>query len=343
MYNGSSLQHRLEDIVLSNYTLIELSFHGNGEHFAHWLKIGGAEFQEPFFIFTVNRIKERLQRRALLTTRIEALLRRGAARRGIYPACFIYHVSRCGSTALVNMLKATSRHFVLSEIPLPVVAMLRTPELCTHDQWRDVTRATLATLGGIAPRNATHFFVKGFHGHTLAIPLIREAMPGVPEVFMYRDPIEVTMSLVESPPAQGWLWEEYMTGLPMSAAVERPMTELAARAVGRILSAMHTYARENTLLLNYNQLSDITPETVLTHCGIAHNAKMVKGMVATLKFDAKNPQREFVADADRRQREATASVRDAVDRHAMAAYLKLEMLRRSRESAGEACYGSSRP
>jgi len=247
------LQEWLEDRTLSQFALADFVFHENGAHLARWLRARGSDFRDPFFMSTVDRMVERERKRAFITTGLDAVLRHGARSKRVYPTGFIFHVGRCGSTLLSNMLKRDVHNFVLSEPYLPLGAMLRCPHRFSHEELRELTRASIMTLGGLAPKRSTRFFVKFFNGYVQALPLIREAIPSVPEVFLYRDPIEVAMSMI-STPTEPWLWNEFMTGLPFSAAIERSVPELAARVVGRMLSSMVENVRNETMLVNYSQV-----------------------------------------------------------------------------------------
>jgi len=328
------LREKIEDLVLSHYMPINYAFKDNGEHVTHWLKAGGSEFREPFAIGTVERIMERTHRLLTLSTGTDALLRHGSGQKRLYPTGWIYHVSRCGSTLLANMVKAIDQHFVLSEPELPLIDAVRSPGRLSRSELRDLTRASVLALCSRAPRAATHSFVKLFQGYTLDLPLIRESLPGVREVFVYRDPVEVIVSLITGAPPL-WLWSEYMAGLPLATAVERPAVELAARMVGRLLAAMHLHAGDDTLLINYDQIGPQTPELMMAFWGIPCDASKAETMRSALRLDAKDRQQkqEFIADSDRKQRGASAMVRDAAEEYASDAYLKREELREKRAAS----------
>lgn len=327
----SFLRRKLENFLLTNHVLMNVEFNDNGEHRVHWLRTAGSEFHDPLFTTTVNRILMRSQRRAMLTTGIDALLRQGSREEHVCPSGFIYHLGRCGSTLLSNMLKVGREHFVLSEPDLPVSAMLFKPGLCSEAQWEELTQASIRTFGGIALLTSKRFFIKFVSIETMAIPLIRKTIPNVPEVFLYRDPIEVTMSMIARPVLPWLLWEN-LTGVPVMAAIERPLAELTARIVGRILDAMCSYVREDTLLLNYSQIDTTTPKLVLSHFRAQVSPSLSERMARELDFYSKdrNRSQSFVADSEKKQQSASLLIRDVVTEYAMKSYRKLEQLRTSK-------------
>jgi hypothetical protein len=331
-----SVRETVEKLVLSNYTLLSVVFKENGSHTATWLRAGGSQFREPFSSSTVERIMERAHRCLTLSTGIDALLRYGSQLKYPYPAGFIYHVGRCGSTLVANVLRAADENFVLSEPGLPLSVALEQTARCPDLLLRDLTRASLLALCARAPRRARHSIIKFFHGYTFMLPLIRDAVPDVREIFVYRDPVEVIMSMAATPSAP-WLWSEYMTGLPASVAAERSPVELAARIVGRLLDPMQVNAGNNTMLLNYNQIGPQTPAVLSAFLGLAYDATRAEAMASALKVDAKHRDRSkaFIADSDRKQRNATSFVREAAAKYATSAYLKLEELRAKSRAASQ--------
>lgn len=225
------------------------------------------------------------------------------------------------------MLRADAGNFVLSEPFLPINLMLHAPDEFAGKEWRDMTRAAVLTLGSLAPKAAKHFFVKLFNGSVLQLPLIREAVPGVAEVFIYRDPVEVVVSLLTDPSPLPWLWFPSMTGLPKSEAAECPLVELAARVVGRLLAAMGNNLQERTLLLNYNEIGPRTPERLRHHFHLGGDERAAAAMISCLGANSKQPAEEYVSDTAKKQAAATRAIRDAVAIHALGPYLRLESLR----------------
>ena len=74
-----------------------------------WMDCGGVTFTEPFFLQTVARLRTPSERRTVVTTALEAIVSRFGPSFHFNPAGLIFHVSRCGSTALANCLKLCER------------------------------------------------------------------------------------------------------------------------------------------------------------------------------------------------------------------------------------------
>lgn len=329
----SSLRERLLARKLSRYVLNDIVLQDDGNHQAQWLKTSGSTFRDPFFALTAKRVLAKEQERALCTTSLDVLPHLRPGKKHLYPSGFIFHVGRCGSTLLSNMLASIDEHFILSEPNLPIAAVLRHPGRYAPSQLRDLTRAAILTLATAAPPGAERFFIKFFHCYTMSLPLIREAVPNVPEVFVYRDPVEVIVSMMASP-TQPWLWNEFMTGLPLSAAGERPLAELAARAVGRLLKSMCERVADNTMLVNYSDISVSSAAALLDHFGAACDSRAMTRMLSVMSIDAKDPtrSRSFTPDSEQKQKRASALVRDCAAHYASDSYNDLERLRSKRRT-----------
>ena len=128
-------------------------------------------------------------------TPLDALAELQAADPGLPPTGFIFHMSRCGSTLVAQLLAALPQNIVISEAG-PVDAVLRAnwydPNI-TSAQRIAWLRALLSAYA--RPRHGEqHFYVKFDSWHTLELPLIQAAFPDVPWIFLYRDPVQVLVS-----------------------------------------------------------------------------------------------------------------------------------------------------
>src|SRR5580693_7844529 len=90
-----------------------------------WGHLGARRFTDPFFGQTINRCVEHpadlLFRHQ---TPLEQLGDIVGTQSSLRPTGFVFHMSRCGSTLISQMLAATPENIVLSE-PDPVDAILR--------------------------------------------------------------------------------------------------------------------------------------------------------------------------------------------------------------------------
>jgi hypothetical protein len=301
------------------------------ELFVGWSYFGDRRLAEPFFEDSLRRAMESpFNLLFQYATPISQLPDWLAAHPGLTPRGFIFHMSRCGSTLVTQMLAALPHNLVLSEAPpldAVVQARARRPDLTPeeHARWLAWMLAALAQ-----PRCGERaLFVKLDSWHTLALPLFRRAFPSVPWVFLYRDPIEVLVSQIEAPGIHTVPTLQGAHILGTDAPFEPHRREdYCARILARICEPVLAHAREGGgLLINYRDLPAATWTAILPHFGVPVSARDRAAMAKAARFDAKTPGIEFTPDADDKQASATPALRAAAQEHLGGIYASLDSLR----------------
>jgi hypothetical protein len=265
-----------------------------------WCLAGRERFLEPFFDQTVSRLVSRPFNRVFRRQTDVDVLQDWADRRpGLPPDGFIFHMSRCGSTLVAQMLAARTDSIVLSEAA-PFDAMLRPPATIPQQQHIRWLRALVSAMG--QPRIGTerHFFIKLDCWHILDLSLIRRAFPSVPWMFLYREPRQVMASHlrqrgVQTVPA---LVDPLLFGIEPDAALTMPGAEYCARVLGRLCAA--AAGAPGGGLVNYRQLPDAVFETILPWFGLPRlGVPVADDMHAAMQQAArrysKAPDRSFSA------------------------------------------------
>jgi gluconate kinase len=296
-----------------------------------WCHLGAERFIDPFFDQTIGR---RLQEPFCLLFRhrtpIDALIDRAAHHPGLRPAGFIFHMSRCGSTLIAQMLAAQEKSVVISEAD-PIDSVLRAPGFC-DDQRVEWLRGMIAALGQPRRGDETHLVVKFDSWNTLDLPLIRLAFPGVPWVFVYRNPVEVLVSQIKQRAAYmipGRLGVGPADPASVLEALTKPEEHCAQILASFCRAAVEQHRRDPGLLLNYSELPGAVETKLLDAFGIAAPAEDVARMRAATQFDAKNAYVPFEDDTVSKERAATELIRQIADRWIGPVYAELEAIRRS--------------
>lgn len=312
---------------LAGWTPIRLRWQG-GEPCVDWCHTGGEPFTDPFFEQTVERCLSRpfsllFQRE----TGIEALEEWSAASPGLRPSGFVFHLSRCGSTLVSQMLAASPRNVVVSEAPA-VDAVLRA---CLAGRGRaEWLRFLLSALGQPRRGGEDRFFVKLTAWSALALPVVREAFPDVPWIFVYRDPVEVIASHARQRGSQmiPAAVPPELFGLDLASAVAMPLDEYCARVLRAICVGAIALLREGGgLAVRYRDLPAAALGPVLDHFEVEAGAGERALMAAAARRDAKRPSAAFEPDSERKQREATPEMREAAERLVAPLVAELEALR----------------
>jgi hypothetical protein len=294
-----------------------------------WANFAGMPLSEPFFAASARRAMARPFNRLFRhCTALDAFIDNRAIEDSLAPDGFIFHMSRCGSTLVAQMLAALPGSVVVSEAR-PLDAIVRLGVVLPPARRAEALRAMVAALGRRRSEGDRRYFLKLDFRQTVALPLFRKVFPAVPWIFLYRDPVAVLESQMR---------QRGIETLPELAAYPgvfgdagTPAEESCAQILAEICEAAIAHlGTGGGLSVNYADLPNaIAP--ILSHFGIHCGGKEQAAMAAAARRDAKSPGIKFVPDAAAKQRAGTGLIRSAAARHLAEPYGRLEM-RRHRSS-----------
>jgi len=291
-----------------------------------WCDIGDAAIADPFLGETIARAA---RTRGVVRTSLDVLMDEAAAKPGVAPSAFIFHCSRCGSTLMSQLARALPGTLVLSEAPA-IDDVLRAP--WARETRLETLRAIVTALG--QPRGGAdrHLVVKFDAWHVVDLPLVQEAFPGVPCVFLYRDPVDVVASQMRMPGrylVPGELDPAFAGLGSVDDVIAAGRERYGARVIGRILASAAELAADGRCdLINYSELPAAAIDRALEWTGWERSADERARLVAVAAFDAKTPGLPFAAA--RVSSPVSDAARAAVAAFAAAPYAALEHLRTAR-------------
>ena len=176
-----------------------------------WADAGESDLREWQFLFSLSAIaKEAGGHVPTIRTHLEDLPHLEQAIGDTIPVSgFIFHMSRCGSTLLGNVLNRSPRHVAINQ-PGPLQDGFWTyatehwkhPSLPAENRakndrdknlFQHLVRAILRRRSDAGSKG----FIKFRSWSVLFVDFIQNAFPDIPCVFMYRKPIEVLASVVQ--------------------------------------------------------------------------------------------------------------------------------------------------
>ncbi len=305
----------------------------DGQPRIDWCHLGATRFVEPFFDETIGgQIRKPFNLLFRPQTSLEALEAWLDRHPPVPPTGFVFHMSRCGSTLVSQLLAASPRNIAISEA-LPIDTALR-PDLGppgVDDALRvRLLRGIVGALGQRRAGGESRYFVKLDCWHTLSLDLIRRAFPDVPWLFLYRKPVEVMASQMRMRGAQTvpGMIPPALFGIDLAVAVEMPPAEYCARVLAAVCRAALDRCRtDDGLLVNYRELPDAVGGRIAAHFRIDWTDEERRAIAETARFDAKAPSFAFVPDAAQKRRQVPASVEAATERWLDPVYRELEALR----------------
>jgi hypothetical protein len=262
----------------------------HGEALLRWMRFDEQPFTEPFFDDTLIRNRllfEANRRRPQSVTAPQWLLQYAAA--ATPPDLLIFHISRCGSTLLAQMLGTDADTQVLAEVPLLDQLLMRAAENPNEENINLLRAAT-----HLLRRNKKRLIVKTDCWHLLHYTLLRRIWPHTPAVVLYRNPAEVLRSHRKLPGIQtvpGMLSSTQLPGINSAQHHEVYFGELMSAFFDAVIKLRHENAQ--ILPLNYASGPEALALQTATHAGFTLSDEQVEQINSRAKFNAKNPGQAF--------------------------------------------------
>jgi hypothetical protein len=305
-----------------------------------WIERDNISLTEPFFGQTVARLRTRSPPARLWKSDLRWLIDTGYKSMLIRPDGFIFHISRCGSTLISNVLRDHENSIVISEAP-PVVQLAGfypPPLLPYHEErWNDVREHALATIFTIfglpSTGQNTRIIIKLASWNIFALSLFRSIWPDVPCLIVVREPLEVVVSNLSA--HSGWVnfrndpsKLRRCLGWGDSGIAKMPVDEYCARVVGSMCATAAQSAASNCKVIDYDHINAKVLLQIRRFFKIATNEADVETINLALKTYSKDPARLMPYKDDRRAKRGAASpaLRYLVNKFAREAYLQAKAL-----------------
>jgi hypothetical protein len=307
----------------------------NDQVFVDWAFFGPAPLTDPFFEGSA-RHAARLPFNRMFRYRmtLDDFVADAPRHDCLKPDGFIFHMSRCGSTLVSQMLAAVPGTIAVSEAaPIDTIVHLcgASPDIAPQAQ-DALLAAMIAAFGRRRGVGENRYFIKMDCWHSLALPLFRRVFPVTPWLFLYRDPVEVLVSHVrqrgsqmvpELTPAQLYGIDDF-NGVPDNDYCARVLAAICDAAAGQLDKGPDNLG----IAVDYRELPSAVTSRILPHFALPCGSAATAAMASTARRDAKTPHVAFVDDSPGKQRDAGAALRAIAENRLAAVYRRLEALNR---------------
>ena len=193
-------------------------------------------------------------------------------------------------------------------------------------------RGLVRALDQRKTRGQSRFVIKFSSWSVTELALIREAFPEVPTCFLFRDPVEVMVSLRDDPPS--WLTSilQFETTQRGARNLSSPtLEECSARLLAHFCRSALSAAGQDTLFLNYRSLPAAVWGALASHFSIGFAPGEIERMSELAQVNAKDIDRvqKFAGDSSVKQARASDLIRRLAATWTDEPYQELE--RRARE------------
>ncbi|WP_276480698.1 hypothetical protein [Paraflavitalea pollutisoli] len=269
--------------------------------YCRWLYTGDRRFTEPFFDETETvclSYPENAGRHRAVGS-LDILPEWSAAMDATEPSAFIFHVSRCGSTLIAQLLGMPEQHIVLAEVPFfdDLLRAHYRGQATDEGLANTLLPAAMRLYGQRRRGDESHLFIKTDSWHLCFYQQLRQLYPSVPFVLLYRSPDEVIRS------------QRRRRGMQSVPSIIEPAVFGFDAAIGGglslddyMVSVLHCYftimlevvqTDQPVLLVNYNEpIMDIM-ERVAQASQLTLSASYREQIVERSRYHAKYPDQVF--------------------------------------------------
>lgn len=291
---------------------LPINFHfGMTASAVQWIDFGSAEISEPFFHQTLKKLRSAEPQAKERVTSVATLLDLAASLSPARPSGLIFHVSRCGSTFLANILRIGHRVVMLSEAR-PFGLFFRpnlfrgssVPEAAWDKTRRMFLDAVATIYAGTGEGERSQVIVKCHPVNLLHVKWIREAWPDVPSVVVIRDPVEVILSNLSRP--AGWLSGKHdvaaaaeVFGWRECAVKKMSLEEYCARCIGRFLESAREVIDATCKVIDYRSIEPSSVQKIADLFRINIPAPESQSYQQPVRAYSKDPGRGWQPESDR--------------------------------------------
>jgi hypothetical protein len=284
--------------ALKNWVPYRLYQEG-GINCCRWLYLGDEKISEPFFEDTVGK-RKRLPENSRLTwsvSSIEVLPDWAQHFETVAPTAFIFHISRCGSTLVSQLLALQPSNIVLSEVPFFDELLRSGNKNNDMPATLPLLKAAIDLYGARRDDASTQLFIKADSWHVHFYKQLRELYPQTPFILLYRRPDEVIRSQQKNRGMQAipGLIEPEIFGFDKNEILQLSLDEYMAKVIESYLQTFVKILNENkhALAVNYNEGAISIINKIAAFTGINISEKEMEMMKQRSGFHGKYPGQVF--------------------------------------------------
>jgi hypothetical protein len=293
-------QYQLNDSPLKNWIPWKI-IKTNGQFQCSWLNTFGTLFTEPFFEETILKCITLDSHYSKLASFSDLIMMDEWANYldFVEPTAFVFHVSRCGSTLVAQLLAESEQNIVLSEVPFfddilrlpfkePVFDQTASSELLT---------AAIKFYGQKKTGKEEHLFIKTDSWHLFFYKQLRQLYPSIPFILIYRSPDEVFRSHRKQPGMQsvrGLIEPEVFGFTAEDLEIMSPDDYLAGVLESYLRKYLEIAETDNLcLLLNYNEGPIPMLEKIAAFTNTTPSRQELLKMTERSLYHSKKPRERF--------------------------------------------------
>lgn len=285
---------------LQNWIPYQLFFE-DGVGCCRWLNVEGKEFTEPFFDDTIRKCisLRSYQNQIKCVSTIDILAEWAEHITSIQPTALIFHVSRCGSTTMSQLLALNKENIVLSEVPFfdELMRWKRKTAPGGEETSSQLLRSAIAFYAAQRNPSQQRLFIKTDSWHIFFYKQLRKMFPETPFIFLYRRPDEVIRSHQKRRGMQAvpGIIEPEIFGFDKDDILQIPLDEYMAMVLERYYQSFLEIAKDDKLsiLVNYDEGAIALVKKIADTSGFSLTENDMEQMQERRRYHGKYPGELF--------------------------------------------------
>jgi hypothetical protein len=267
----------------------------------HWLYVGDKIFNEPFFNETISACKSHTYNsvKYKCVSSLESILEWADTLPEINKISFIFHISRCGSTLLSQLIGLDKKYIVLAEVPFFDELLRLNYKLKNVDEkfQLKILDAAIKFMGQKKSGDEEQIFIKTDSWHICFYKPYKQLYPKSEMILLYRRPDEVISSHQKKRGMQAvpMLIEPQVFGFSKKEISQFTLNMYTAKVLEKYLLLFEEIETTDkfTLLLDYKQGAMQLIQQMAEYLKITWDEKHILKMQERAKFHSKHPQQNF--------------------------------------------------
>jgi hypothetical protein len=278
----------------------------------------------PFFDPAVATLRANTPAAPEVETELNVLVRTAQALAPVDPAGIIFHISRCGSTLVSNLLKTADDTVCVSEAGVFGTLFKALARQSRTNAARQLLPPLTTLFSNYRKHNPQRVVLKCTTQDVSSLLPLRTVWPTVPCLILVRDPVEVIVSNLMRPPK----WLEVGRRISAFGALPQSIQSLdhvsvCAWVAGRFCAAARAGLDDNCLVLDYADLTPLVVRQIARVFGLVFSTTGDASFEIVARMNAKRPGEVYADDVALKQRLAIQPIRESAERWANAFYREL--------------------
>ena len=271
------------------------------QSFAQWMYLDGKAFNDPFFSDSLVKCKAHPYNSAHSNhlSSLNDMIEGSENIEFVAPTAFIFHVSRCGSTLLTQLLSTDDRHIVISEAPLidDVLNLNKKQSDLPQSEIDNALQSVIKFLGRKRTGLEEQLFIKLDSWHIFMHPIFRILYPNTPFILLYRSPEEVYYSHQKQRGIQAvpGMVDPTIFGLNEDEIIGMDIDLYLGKVLESYFKAFIEVIKtdEKAFLINYTEGSDNMMQHFSEITKLRFDDDILKKMAQRSQYHAKHPHQVF--------------------------------------------------